>query len=465
MQINNFNDSFKSRIAKGVSANVFCQIVTILIQVVSVPLFIHYWGVGLYGEWLVLSAIPAYLTLIEFGFANSASNEMTKAVSSNLLSLASSVYRSAWSMVTTLCSILVVSLLFGVNSIDISPLFNIEKLSEDTAIILSLFLIQVFFIIQCQTLWPALKCNGLYATAAFLSGIVRIIEFVVCILFLVVFNTPLMAAVGILIGRILGFVLALYITYSKNNWLLIGQFSVDFKIVRKLFPSAIGFSAIPMASLCLIQGLTIIVSATLGPTLVVVFTVSRTLSRIAFQIADKLKDTLWPDTTRNINKGNISSVISTLFKLMQFNVWIIAILLVLLFLLSDEIIYFWTSGTVDLDKQFFIILLLALYLNTIWNSLSLILLATSNHKFVSYLNLFLALLLLSTSSFLADRFGLVGIAAGLLFIDFMMLPFIVVRVVRILDIEIKGLLLNSLIFPSWILKFNRKNRNDKCEVL
>ncbi len=39
---------------------------TAAIQLVSVPVFLHFWGPKLYGEWLVLSAIPVYLGFTDY---------------------------------------------------------------------------------------------------------------------------------------------------------------------------------------------------------------------------------------------------------------------------------------------------------------------------------------------------------------------------------------------------------------
>lgn len=55
-------------------------VLTAAIQLVSVPVFLHFWGPKLYGEWLVLSAIPIYLGLTDFGFGSVAATEMTMQV-------------------------------------------------------------------------------------------------------------------------------------------------------------------------------------------------------------------------------------------------------------------------------------------------------------------------------------------------------------------------------------------------
>ena len=65
------------RLRRGLGGQAFSQIVSFSIQIGSVPLFLHFWGTGLYGEWLVLAAFPAYLVISDLGFTTATSNEVT----------------------------------------------------------------------------------------------------------------------------------------------------------------------------------------------------------------------------------------------------------------------------------------------------------------------------------------------------------------------------------------------------
>ena len=51
------------RIARGLAANIAGTVLTVIIQLVSVPVLLGAWGVDVYGEWLILSAVPLYLAL------------------------------------------------------------------------------------------------------------------------------------------------------------------------------------------------------------------------------------------------------------------------------------------------------------------------------------------------------------------------------------------------------------------
>ena len=55
----------RERLLKNLGASALGQVVNTAVLVLGIPVFLRLWGKHLYGEWLLLSAIPAYLT---FGY-------------------------------------------------------------------------------------------------------------------------------------------------------------------------------------------------------------------------------------------------------------------------------------------------------------------------------------------------------------------------------------------------------------
>jgi hypothetical protein len=58
----------------ALGANTGLMLVT---QLLLPPAFLHYYGVTLYGEWIVLSGTLSYLSTLNFGITTYASNELT----------------------------------------------------------------------------------------------------------------------------------------------------------------------------------------------------------------------------------------------------------------------------------------------------------------------------------------------------------------------------------------------------
>ena len=57
---------------RGAGAQAFNQVVQIFVRLAEVPLLLGFWGLQLYGEWLMVATIPVYLAIADGGFAGAA---------------------------------------------------------------------------------------------------------------------------------------------------------------------------------------------------------------------------------------------------------------------------------------------------------------------------------------------------------------------------------------------------------
>src|ERR1700742_3967274 len=74
------NTSLRGRLLKACAATALGPMVTVASQLVSVPALLTFWGTQKYGEWLILSSIPVYLSMSDLGFGSVAANEMAMQV-------------------------------------------------------------------------------------------------------------------------------------------------------------------------------------------------------------------------------------------------------------------------------------------------------------------------------------------------------------------------------------------------
>lgn len=95
----------KQRILRGIGANALGLGVNVLVQLVSLPVFLAVWGVEKYGEWLVLSSLAAFLSMSDIGFALAAANEMTMRVDRDGALV---VYQSMWALLCGLGGLMLV---------------------------------------------------------------------------------------------------------------------------------------------------------------------------------------------------------------------------------------------------------------------------------------------------------------------------------------------------------------------
>ena len=98
------NTGILKRILHGFGASLYGQVVIVVIQLAGVPILLHSWGVHLYGEWLILSALPTYLSMTDLGFSQSAGNDMSQHVARGNRDAALAVFQSI-GLLIAICSI------------------------------------------------------------------------------------------------------------------------------------------------------------------------------------------------------------------------------------------------------------------------------------------------------------------------------------------------------------------------
>src|SRR5271165_3818233 len=94
------SNNLRRRLIHGFGATALGPIVTATIQLGSVPLLLHAWGAAKYGDWLLLSAIPSYLTLSDLGFGDASGSDMSMRVAANDREGALETFQSSWVLIT-----------------------------------------------------------------------------------------------------------------------------------------------------------------------------------------------------------------------------------------------------------------------------------------------------------------------------------------------------------------------------
>ena len=100
----------KRRLLLGFITNWIGRLASTIIQLVQVPVFLHFWGVPLFGEWMIVTAIPNNLSFTNVGFGTVAGNEMTMMVARNDRESALRVFQSCWWLITLICSVTILLL-------------------------------------------------------------------------------------------------------------------------------------------------------------------------------------------------------------------------------------------------------------------------------------------------------------------------------------------------------------------
>lgn len=443
----------RERVVSGVYANGFAQVVTVLIQLLSVPVFLTAWGLETYGEWLILFAIPSYLALTDLGFPTAAANIMTMSVARGDRNEALSVFQTAWCLFTGVSTVLLLIIAFVAWISPLEVWLNLTRLSHVEVVAVVVLLCGYVLIgLQAGFLTAVFRCEGKYAIGATLFTLLRLSEFAAAAIAVNAGGGPVFVASSYLMAKIVGFVVVRRVLARQISWIVYGLKHARAPVARSLFKPAMGFLAMPIANALNLQGMVTVIGAILGPSSVVVFSTLRTLSRLAFQAMVVVANAVWPEISRAFGKGDLHATRFLHKKASQISLWLALILAVCLSLLGPAILRVWTGGDVPMDKFLYESLLLVVVVDAVWYPSSVTLLAINSHQRIAWYNLTLTIAMVSLAVPMLSAFGLKGAAAPLLVTGAVMSATVIRTSLSVLKLNLSDYLKAIVIPPVTLLQ-------------
>lgn len=374
----------KAKLLRNLGANAYGQLITVGIQIFSIPIFIHYWGIELYGEWLILSAIPAYLSLSDIGFSSVAANDMTMRMAKGDRKGVLGVYQSIF-VITCLSWILIGCLAVGaILSVPIDKIFSLSHISSaDATIILVVFVIYMFLGAQGGVLSAGLRATDRYAYSTMVNNTMRLSEWFASILVLILGGSVLQVVCSAFIVKVLGSI-ALWFTLRKHTpWLSLGFSAATKSKIRELFKPAFAFMAFPVGTAVSLQGTVLVIGMLLGPTSVAIFTAYRTVARVLVQVIAMINYAIWPEISTAYGAGNLDLATRLHRKGSSFAFWIAVVGVLIIGSIGEYFIGIWTRHSFQPNHFVLGFLLLTTFLNALWQTSCVVLMATNMHKTIS----------------------------------------------------------------------------------
>lgn len=416
----------RGRLIRGFGASALGPVVTTVIQIISVPVFLHYWGASLYGEWLIVSAIPSYLALTDFGFGSVAANDMTMQVGKQDRDGALQTFQSAWLLTTSISLVFVSLAAFVAGLLPLARWLHLSLLAgAHLPLILFLLVTYVLLGFQGNMINAGFRCDGNFALGTLCSNFTRLGEVLGVIAVVMMRGTPVGAAVAMLAIRVFGNLALQALLRRKTPWLHYGLSHASWGVVRRLWSPAIAYMAFPAGNALNYQGMLLAVGAMLGPVPVVVFSALRTLARSSTQLTTVIQSAVWPELSR-AHGASDHNMARTLHRYScQASLWISIGAAIPLALLGSRILALWTHGRIAMDTPAYLCLLVVAIINSFWTSSMVALLATNEHGRVAIIYLIANSISIPVACVLMLFLKLSGAAVAMLATEFICCWFVV----------------------------------------
>ena len=416
------------RVFLGTSANALGLILTFGQHIVLVPLFLAYWGTELYGDWLVLTAVVGYLSLLDGGFQTYVVNRMnaTWAVGDRrafheLLHTGLALYLGVVGV-----GVALVGLLAWLTPWPRFLGLAVTSSTTSTGIVI-LAGSALLVAIPGGLVGGIYRCMGENARGVTLGNLGR---------FLYIFGTAiaLWAGGGLLTIAFLMLLTPMFVASlafaditRRHPEVRFGMGRASRSVLRESIRPSLYFLLLPMSQALWVQGTLVVLSSLMGSSVLVLYTTTRTMFMFVSQARSQITNAIWPEVTALFAITDLAR----LRRLHRFTSFLSVIGSGLacgyLLVFGAKILEVWTSGRVDGDLTLLCLFGAYVLVGSVWQISQVIPLATNRHREVSlrYLGSAITAVILSLLS--VPLLGLYGAAAALLVGDALFLSIPVLK--------------------------------------
>ena len=415
--------SVRNRFLRSLFAQIYSQASTILIQLALVPVLIHAWGTTLYGTWLLLSAVPFYLTFSDFGFTFIAKNEMVMAVANGNRPAALRTFQSVLVMLSIAIPVVFLVMAGPPFLLDLSGLLSLHGYPNSQARLVFAALVANVALYQYTLLLSGgIRAENRPATEASLAATSRLSEGAVIAVVALSGTSLLVVALAVLLNRVVFLTITYLWMRRVSPWIRLGWHEARLSEIRRLFHPALAYMFMPVAQALMIQGPVLIIGHVLNPAAVVVFSTSRTLARLGTAATNLLTNAFVTEYAACAGQNDIAKF----SKLFRGHLALCAVAVVgyavSLLVLDDRLMRVFTHGKVAIVEPFFALIVGGVAAEMVWTTLFTAISAVNRHQAVTYSYFALSLFGIVVCYPLVQHFGIEGAGLFVLGVNVLIIP-------------------------------------------
>lgn len=278
-------------------------------QIVLIPILIFTWGLDGFGTWMVLIAIPQFLTITDLGFSYSAKADMAIRVKRGEILDAQITASSVAGLLAIFLMALLLLFIPIILNIDLVSALNLSDMENyQAAIVLVMGFLYLasyqIFLLHCAVI----RASGRPTTEVFLNAIFRAIDATAIGLGALAGGS--IATVGIIwaISRALTTTATVFWLKRAEPELIPDLSQISMIRLRELLSPSIAFMVFPLSNALSLQGMTLLVGVTFGGTAVAQYVALRTVTRLGVSILNVLNYSFTPQYSYFFGDRNYSEL-------------------------------------------------------------------------------------------------------------------------------------------------------------
>jgi O-antigen/teichoic acid export membrane protein len=406
------------RVSQGASVNLLGQFINVIGQLVQVPLLLAAWGTTQYGEWLSISAVVAYLSLLDFGVQTYATNRLTQCRATGDRDQYTRVLQSAWALDVTLAATAAAIVIPALMILPFDRWLHLNATGHGVA-----WMAASLLAVQTIAALPFGLLTGIYRT---LNEYPREQFIVIARQALVIVATVATASLGGGVAAVAAAQLGAIALPGLYAWHDIRARHPEARLgfshasrtmaLSFLHPSLL-FLLIQLAGAAVLQGATLMAGGMFGAAAVATFVSLRTLANLSQQGITSVRNALWPEVAAMDAVGDHSGLrlLHTLLAKLAMLIWLCAA--VVLFFEGETLVRIWSKGRIPFDHAVMSGILVLYGSYSFWATSSVLLGASNRHKAMTWLFAGGTAVGLPLSWLLGRQLGLPGLVYGITIAD------------------------------------------------
>lgn len=442
------DDRTKRRLLVGFATTLVSKAASTVIQLVQVPVLMHFWGRAMFGVWGILTATPTYLSFSNVGFGSVAGNEMTMLMARGERDRALGVFQSCWWLISLVIGATMAAMSAVLYFLPVGQLLNLSQLSEhDVKWVLFWLGLSVLFGQLEQLLQSAYRCITRYSYGNFLKSCLSLAAFGTMLIPIMQGYGPRTTAMVFAVANITGTLILCVMVKRDIPWISYGWGHASFGEIKRLTRPSLAFMGFPLGNALNIQGSQLAVNYALGNDAVAIWITARTVSRLALQVVEMVKNTVWPELSIAFGAGNMEVVRTLHRRACQMALFMSLSVVVIVATLGPTFLHKWTLGKVPSSAGLVGLLLVVVVFYSLWSTSSTLVAAINLHERLATMYTLATGITVVVTYFAARKYGLFGAAASLLLSELIMDAYVLPSSLRIARDTWGGFLRAMLHYP------------------
>jgi O-antigen/teichoic acid export membrane protein len=406
------------RVVRNFAANILGQLANGFYQIISIPLFLHYWTKQGYGEWLVLFSIPSLLWSLEGGLSGVANNRMTVASAKGDWNLVNALFQNVLLAQGILSVVVIGVTALLVSFVNFQNFFHFSHISEaDTSFIILVLLCYMFTGFFISLFRAAYRTAEIEARGVMANNVWKFSDFCVGVAVLVCGGQARTLAEGLLIGAVIWTVILYFDVRRKCPRIEFGVHLASWKLARSIAIDGLPLLAGQAAMAFFLQGYPLVINRVLGASAVVTFVSIRTVSRSILLLNQVICLSSSPEVSRSYGRQDWTTYLRLLKIMLASATFAGVATLVGLTLFGPWAISLWTSGKVTMDHLTIALFAISIALQGICGVGSIVLVCSNMHHLYNYLYLAIILASLTVANLVIPIFGFIAVPGTMVLQD------------------------------------------------